>query len=82
MAHKKGASSTKNGRDSRSKRLGLKITSGSFLRAGQIIFRQRGLKLKPGKNIGLSKDFTLYAKKSGILSFQYSFHKIRFLSII
>lgn len=70
MAHKKGAGSTKNGRDSNSKRLGVKIYGGANAIAGNIIVRQRGLKFKPGTNIGLGRDFTLFALKSGTVEFQ------------
>jgi len=69
MAHKKGAGSTKNGRDSKSKRLGVKCFGGHKVLQGSIIVRQRGLSIKPGKNIGIGKDFTLYAKKSGFVEF-------------
>ena len=70
MAHKKGASSTKNGRDSISKRLGLKLFGGSLIKSGNIIIRQRGLKFKPGENVAYGKDFTLFAKKSGYLIYE------------
>ena len=59
MAHKKGASSSKNGRDSESKRLGAKRADGQFVLAGNIIYRQRGTKIHPGTNVGLGKDDTL-----------------------
>lgn len=62
MAHKKGASSSKNGRDSESKRLGAKRADGQFVLAGNIIYRQRGTKIHPGTNVGLGKDDTLYSK--------------------
>nr|BCL05905.1 ribosomal protein L27 [Pteridomonas sp. YPF1301] len=71
MAHKKGASSTKNGRDSISKRLGIKIYGGAIIKAGNIILRQRGLKYKAGKNIICGKDFTLVAKKSGYVLYEF-----------
>jgi large subunit ribosomal protein L27 len=70
MAHKKGAGSTKNGRDSNSNRLGVKIYGGANAVAGNIIVRQRGLKFKPGTNIGVGKDFTLFALKTGTVEFQ------------
>jgi large subunit ribosomal protein L27 len=69
MAHKKGAGSTKNGRDSKSKRLGVKCFGGHKVLKGSIIVRQRGLSIKPGKNIGIGKDFTLYATKPGFVTF-------------
>ena len=69
MAHKKGAGSTKNGRDSNAKRLGVKRFGGEKVRAGNIIIRQRGMKFKPGLNIGCGKDFTLYALTDGTVNF-------------
>lgn len=70
MAHKKGAGSTKNGRDSNSKRLGVKCYQNHSVKAGNIIIRQRGLKYKPGLNIGIGKDFTLYALSDGFVQFK------------
>ena len=70
MAHKKGASSSKNGRDSESKRLGAKRADGQFVLAGNIIYRQRGTKIHPGTNVGLGKDDTLYSKIDGVLKFE------------
>ena len=70
MAHKKGAGSTKNGRDSNAKRLGIKCCHGHTVKAGSIIVRQRGLKYKVGLNVGIGKDFTLYALKLGIVQFK------------
>ena len=61
MAHKKGAGSTKNGRDSNSKRLGVKRFGGEKVQAGNILIRQRGMRFKPGSNVGCGKDFTLFA---------------------
>jgi len=69
MAHKKGGGSTKNGRDSESKRLGVKKYSGETIKAGAIIIRQRGTKIHPGANVGCGKDFTLFAKISGKVEF-------------
>ena len=69
MAHKKGAGSTKNGRDSNAQRLGVKRFGGEIVRAGNILVRQRGMKFKPGLNVGYGKDFTLFALKDGILRF-------------
>ena len=65
FASKKGAGSTKNGRDSHSKRLGIKKYDGEIVSCGSIIFRQRGTKIKPGLNVGLGKDYTLFALKDG-----------------
>lgn len=70
MAHKKGMGSTRNGRDSESKRLGAKRADGQFVLAGNIIYRQRGTKIHPGKNVGLGKDDTLFALENGILRFE------------
>lgn len=69
FAHKKGQGSSKNGRDSESKRLGIKRSDGTFVNAGEIIVRQRGTVVYPGKNVGLGKDFTLFALKSGVVKF-------------
>ncbi|MBP5152323.1 MAG: 50S ribosomal protein L27 [Lachnospiraceae bacterium] len=70
FAHKKGVGSTKNGRDSESKRLGAKRADGQFATAGSIIFRQRGTKIHPGINVGRGGDDTLFAKVSGIVRFE------------
>ena len=69
MAHKKGGGSSQNGRDSNSKRLGVKRFGGEFVRAGNIIVRLRGTKFKPGINVGMGKDYTLFAKIEGIVKF-------------
>ena len=70
MAHKKGMGSTKNGRDSEGKRLGAKRADGQFVLAGNILYRQRGTKVHPGKNVGIGSDDTLFALKSGIVKFE------------
>jgi len=70
MAHKKGEGSVKNGRDSQSKRLGVKIFGGQPAIAGNIIIRQRGTVYHPGKNVGVGKDFTLFALVDGIVEFR------------
>lgn len=72
MAHKKGQGSTRNGRDSHSQRLGIKATMGQFVTAGSILVRQCGTKWHPCKNVGIGKDFTLFALKDGVVSFQKS----------
>ncbi len=72
FAHKKGGGSTKNGRDSQSKRLGVKAYAGQHVLAGSIIIRQRGTKVYPGANVGLGKDYTLFAKKDGKIVFEQS----------
>ncbi|MDC0185844.1 50S ribosomal protein L27 [Gammaproteobacteria bacterium] len=69
MAHKKAGGSTRNGRDSESKRLGLKKYGGQHVRAGNIIVRQRGTKFHPGDNVGIGRDHTLFAKVDGELKF-------------
>lgn len=71
MAHKKGVGSSRNGRDSESKRLGVKRFGGQFVRAGNIIVRQNGTKFHPGFNVGVGSDYTLYAKIDGIISFEH-----------
>lgn len=73
MAHKKAGGSTRNGRDSKSKRLGLKCFGGQFLKAGTIIVRQRGTKFHPGINVGIGNDHTLFAKISGFVKFNNGF---------
>lgn len=70
MAHKKGVGSTRNGRDSESKRLGAKRADGQFVLAGNILYRQRGTKIHPGENVGIGKDDTLYAKVNGTVKFE------------
>ena len=72
MAHKKGAGSTKNGRDSNAQRLGVKENHGKLVSSGQILVRQRGTKIRPGSNVGVGKDHTLYAIKEGIVNYEYS----------
>ena len=70
MAHKKGVGSSRNGRDSQSKRLGVKRFAGQLVNGGTIIVRQRGTKFKPGLNVGIGRDDTLFAKISGIVQYQ------------
>lgn len=72
MAHKKGQGSTRNGRDSHSKRLGVKVGSGELVTAGSILVRQRGTKWHPGKNVGRGNDDTLFALVDGVVSFRKS----------
>ncbi|NCO74350.1 MAG: 50S ribosomal protein L27 [Cyanobacteria bacterium] len=71
MAHKKGTGSTRNGRDSNSKRLGVKRYGGETVKAGNILVRQRGTKIYPGNNVGIGKDDTLFALVEGIVTFEY-----------
>lgn len=70
MAHKKGGGSTRNGRDSQSKRLGVKRYDGQVVRPGTIILRQRGTRFHPGNNVGLGRDFTIYALIDGKVKFE------------
>ncbi|MEA3338207.1 MAG: 50S ribosomal protein L27 [Chloroflexota bacterium] len=71
MAHKKGGGSTRNGRDSNSKRLGVKRYDGQYVTAGSILVRQRGTKFLPGSNAGLGRDHTIFAKNDGYVKFEY-----------
>lgn len=82
MAHKKGAGSTKNGRDSNAKRLGVKCFGGERVRAGNIIIRQRGTKFKPGSNVGCGKDFTLFALVDGTIRFDSQKGKQKRVNVI
>jgi len=70
VAHKKGMGSTRNGRDSESKRLGAKRADGQFVLAGNILYRQRGTKIHPGTNVGCGKDYTLFALVDGVVKFE------------
>ena len=70
MAHKKGGGSTKLGRDSQAKRLGVKRYAGQYVRAGSIIVRQRGTRIQPGNNVGLGRDHTLFALIDGVVKFE------------
>jgi large subunit ribosomal protein L27 len=72
MAHKKAGGSSRNGRDSKGQRLGVKVFGNEFVKAGQIIVRQRGTKIHPGRNVGCGKDYTLFALTDGVLFFEYS----------
>ena len=81
MAHKKGAGSTKNGRDSNAKRLGVKKYGGQRVEPGNIIVRQRGTKMIPGENVGIGKDYTIYALTQGIVEFKTSRRSKKIISI-
>lgn len=70
MAHKKGGGSSKNGRDSQSKRLGVKKFGGEFVRSGNILVRQRGTRIKPGENVGVGRDHTLFATADGLVLYE------------
>ena len=82
MAHKKGAGSSKNGRESHSKRLGVKIFGGQLAIAGNIIVRQRGTKHNPGENVGIGKDHTLFALVDGTVEFKKKREQRSFVSIV
>lgn len=70
MAHKKGMGSSRNGRDSKSKRLGVKAFAGERVTAGSVLIRQRGTRVRPGTNVGLGRDFTLFALVTGVVAFE------------
>ena len=82
MAHKKGAGSSNNGRESHSKRLGVKIYGGQNIIAGNIIVRQRGTAHHPGKNVGMGKDHTLFALIDGVVEFRKSVKNRSYVSVI
>jgi large subunit ribosomal protein L27 len=81
MAHKKGEGSVKNGRDSQSKRLGVKIFGGQATIAGNIILRQRGTVYHPGKNVGIGRDFTIFALTDGVVEFRKTKGDKTFVSV-
>ena len=81
MAHKKGAGSSRNGRESHSKRLGVKIFGGQFAKAGNILVRQRGTVHNPGENVGLGKDHTLFALVDGVVVFRKKRDNKSFVSV-
>jgi large subunit ribosomal protein L27 len=82
MAHKKGVGSSDNGRDSKSKRLGVKLFGGQLAISGNIIIRQRGTKFHPGKNVAIGRDHTLYASCDGIVEFKKGYNNRTFVNII
>lgn len=82
MAHKKGVGSSENGRDSHSKRLGVKLFGGEVARAGNILIRQRGTKFHPGENVGQGRDFTLFALADGTVTYKKSRKDRTFVSVI
>jgi len=82
MAHKKGAGSSKNGRDSESKRLGVKLFGGQHAKAGNILVRQRGTKHHPGENVGIGKDHTLFALIEGQVVFQKKRNNKSYVSVL
>jgi large subunit ribosomal protein L27 len=81
MAHKKGVGSSRNGRESHSKRLGVKEFGGTFVSAGSIIVRQRGTKIHPGNNVGIGSDDTLFAKVDGVVTFERKDKKRKRVSV-
>ena len=81
MAHKQGQGSSRNGRDSAGRRLGIKRFSGNFVTAGSILVRQRGTKLHPGKNVGIGRDDTLYSKIDGFVRFEQKNKKRKQVSV-
>ncbi len=82
MAHKKAGGSSRNGRDSNAQRLGIKRFGGQFVTGGSILVRQRGTALKPGSNVGLGKDDTLFSKIDGIVQFEDKGRRGRYVSVI
>ena len=82
MAHKKGLGSSRNGRDSNSQRLGVKAFDGQFVSGGSILVRQRGTRLKPGDNVGLGRDDTLYARVAGVVKFEDKGRLGRFVTVL
>ena len=82
MAHKKGKGSTKNGRDSESKRLGVKKFGGEAVIAGNILIRQRGLRFQAGLNVGIGTDYTLFSKVDGVVEFKTTYNKQKLVHVI
>ena len=81
MAHKKGGGSTRSGRDSKAKRLGVKIFSGQKVNAGTILVRQRGTRVHPGTNVGVGRDYTLFALIEGMVKYEPATRKTRKVSV-
>jgi len=81
MAHKKSGGTSRNARDSQSKRLGVKLFDGQLARAGNIIVRQRGSTFKPGKNVGMGKDYTLFATTDGFVKFEHNSRRRKRVSV-
>ena len=82
MAHKKGVGSSRNGRESESKRLGVKLFGGQTCKAGNILVRQRGTKHNPGENVGIGRDHTLYALTDGVISFRKKANNKSYVSVV
>lgn len=81
MAHKKGAGSTRNGRDSNSQRRGIKVYAGEEVRAGNIIVRQVGSSFHPGKNVGMGRDYTLFSLVDGVVKYEWKSNKKQQISV-
>jgi large subunit ribosomal protein L27 len=81
MAHKKAGGSTRNGRDSNPKMLGVKRYGGQLVKSGEILVRQRGTKFHPGKNVGLGRDFTIFSLIEGVVKFEYKDQKRQKISV-
>ena len=82
FAHKKGGGSSKNGRDSQAKRLGVKRSAGQYVTAGNIIVRQRGTKFYPGNNVGLGKDYTIFVTADGVVEFETKHGGKKYINIV
>lgn len=82
MAHKKGGSTSRNGRDSQSQRLGIKRYGGQLVKAGTILVRQRGTKIRPGENVGVGRDYTLFALIDGLVQYKQATKERKKVSII
>lgn len=82
MAHKKGLGSSRNGRDSQSKRLGVKVFGGQLISSGSIIIRQRGTKIRPGDGVGIGRDHTIFAKREGYVKFTGNGGGVRRVSVV
>ncbi|MBQ6959138.1 MAG: 50S ribosomal protein L27 [Bacteroidales bacterium] len=82
MAHKKGVGSSKNGRESQSKRLGVKLFGGQYCKAGNILVRQRGTVHNPGENVGMGKDHTLFALVDGVVTFKKKVGNKSYVSVV
>ncbi|HEX7929074.1 MAG TPA: 50S ribosomal protein L27 [bacterium] len=82
MAHKKAGGSSRNGRDSDGRRLGVKLFAGQVIRAGNILVRQRGSEFHPGENVGMGRDFTLFSKVDGTVKFHRARNNRKFISVL
>jgi large subunit ribosomal protein L27 len=82
MAHKKGGGSSRNGRDSRGQRMGVKVYSGETVRSGNILVRQHGTRIKPGRNVDVGKDFTLFATTDGVVVYETVRNDRKLVSVV